>query len=444
MTRPVLAPQAPKPAYRDSLPALGCTCGGAVQASLRLFPDMPDRVIVARRWRCYDCYKLRRYQGYQRFRKMVKSLLQAEMHRTGLWEAEYCWRHMRMLTLSVNSDRYMGVVTRKMAARGIGVEGRTLVYSPMAMRLFLDHLQEKLDNMFRGRGRYSKGGAGKCIYWMQVEPQGPKAGWRLHVHVLLFGCPVEGLEWVGPSAKFRDAPVSRAQWLLEISAGESSEFARWLLGTGFWGTSDCRRVDSLDAAMDYVTKEMNTADVEGDVTADLLDWIFTDKAIGRRIKCVRYSSEFNAPGPEGAERYYVKAPLHKLKAFLPEMPAVEQGPLLPAEMYGGMRRQVTKIDMAKLRACDGFEIAEAIEADLSAERLSQRFRKRRDELLWTKVTDKRGTVRGRWMTPEVWVLERAKRRRRRRAIFLRNKAGVPPWLFVQRSLMRSELVARRC
>ena len=439
LTLPPSAPPAPKYRATSAPSTASCECPSGIQAMLRLFPDMPERVIVGRCSKCYGCYKHSRFKGYERFRKQLPLLMAAETARTGLSEAEYCWRHMRMLTVTVNSEHYMGTITAEQAASGIGVEGQRLVYSPMTFRLHLDKFLKLLGNLFR-----SADCDGKLEYWVQCEPQGPKAKWRLHIHVLLFAVPESWMVWQGPDAKSRKAPVGRAEWLDEVAYGESSSLARKLLSTGFWGVSDCRRVDSLDAAMDYVTKEMNTADVYGDVTPKLLDEIFVDEAIGRRVRSVRYSSAFNTPGPEGVEGFLVDVPLWKLTGFVPEVPPVQARLPIPPEMWESMRRTALKRDVGKLRECDAFEVALALQADLSAERAAARYRIRRDKRLWRCVTHKPGTVRGRWQTPESYVLEKAKRRRRRRARDLRDWAGVPPWLFVRRSFMRSELVARRC
>ncbi|MCY4583849.1 MAG: hypothetical protein OXE50_13805, partial [Chloroflexi bacterium] len=322
-------------------------------------------------------YRASRARDYRRFCAAAQEIVAEGMEATGLSEKEYMWRHMRMLTVTTASPEYM--------AGGH--------YSVMEFRLRLKDLTQELQ-----RRLFYKTGSGpgpRLEYWLQVEPQGMTAHFRLHVHLLLFNVPDDMLVWHGPDSKARPGrKISLERWLEEIEsppAGARPSFARWLVRTGFWLLSDCQRVKNWRGALDYVSKEMNTSDMGGEPSAVLLDWIFMDEAVGRRIRSVRYTGAFYGvlEDPEDLTelgRFRKRVPLWELKGVvraeqLDEHFDFERGPLLDDDQVMAMSTAALREAMGWLMETSRESVAAYLERFRLAGRERERWRKARDEYL---------------------------------------------------------------
>lgn len=417
-----------------------CENPAAIQAALRGFPDMPWRVIVGHCGRCQGCKVRRGRSAYERCMKQAKQIIAREVDRTGLSLNEYCRRHMRMLTVTVNSPRYMRNGKR---------------YTVMAFGKHMEVLSRKIRRM--------KGREEGFSYYVQIETNGPTAGYRLHAHILLIGVAEDVMEWRGPDVESREKPITRAAWEREIEYDRKARFARDLLATGFWGVSDCRRVDSVGGAIHYVTKEMNTADIHGEVTPKLLDRIYCDESTGKRIRGQRYAKGFyhSDADAEDSDAFCDHVPLWVKQGYVPPGPyanallaasgyfhgngEVSQSRLpLEPEQWAHLRRSAVRESLAKMRESPPEAVEGALDAACEAARKSEAFRKARDELLWTSyIGATRRELFGKWQTAELIRLAREVKRCGRRARALRDAAGVAPWLMKRRRLLRAEVALRR-
>ncbi|MDE2807219.1 MAG: hypothetical protein OXN90_02270 [Gemmatimonadota bacterium] len=230
--------------------------------------------------RCLGCYHAVRQREFRRLEA------QAEDYRInvlgGITGEEWlAWLrdHARMITVTERSPEYRPVINM--------ATGRKEAYSVAA---FADRRAAYHKHLLDDLRRWSApGGEGEgltpAIYW-QTEPQGVGADHRLHDHAFVLGVPRDRWVYDGPDPS-REGAERRTlpEWLRYIrNEAPDGSLGRWLWKQG-WGLSDCQRVTSLPGALEYVTRELSTADVSGGCPSpEELHHMFRDEVTGRRIQ----------------------------------------------------------------------------------------------------------------------------------------------------------------
>ena len=413
-----------------------CEAPGTVRAVER-FGNRRERRMYARCSRCHPCYRRGRWRSFKRFVKAARRIVDEGMAATGLSEREYAWRHMRMLTPTVRSGPYLEAGER---------------YSGM-------HMAFRVAEMMAGlKKRLFKALPGcRLEYWTQLEPHGLGAQYRLHVHILLFNVPDHMMVWDGPGSDRRlHGAVSLEEWVQEIFDDRwkaPSSFARWLWRTGFWGASDCQRVKDWEGALEYVGKEMNTSDIEGDVSPGLLDWMFGNEATGRRIRCVRYSGGFYGVFDDRedseVDRWQKHVPLFKEVRWSPgwsvdSIRLRDSEPPLTDDEVLTARTQHMRETFAWLRETSSESIERFLEKARAAGRAAERWRRARDWWLFEqrgRWREQLGELLGR-LPSWLGVLRDEAGRLADEAREFRDWLGMPPWLSYQRRLLVGEMMDR--
>ena len=322
--------------------------------------------------KCLACDRAKCARGYVRLQRSMERVVEEGMAAWRCSREDYLFFHCRMLTTTVGSDDHF----------------RDEVYSVMDFALHLDALQTKLRKVL-----YTAVPPVKPEHWVDVEPQGPGTGWRLHVHHLLFNVPAQALVWDGPKVEASGFDAGREidleQWLREIDDPKkvaSASFARWLLGSHFWGVNMCSRITDEDGALRYVTKELTTGDFIGQDSRLILNWAQMHEVTGRRIRKFRYSSAFRgvfAPGAEKCdlERMFLKrVPLWEQVKVVPNWRKVaEDACELDGRLFSDDETLASKVEIfrqahewALSRAPE--EIERYLGMTLAADRLDQRYR----------------------------------------------------------------------
>ena len=423
---------------RNSWELNPCEAPVVVQATLRSW-EAPTRLMYGRCSRCPACVRAGRARAFVRLSRRVERIVAAGMAVTGLSRAEYLWRHCRLLTGTVRSEEYL--------------DGG---YSVLRFRQEIGLLQGKLMRRLRRQYRPMK-----VAFWTSLEPQGVGNGFKLHFHMLLWNVPDDGYVWHGPSSSRRlGGDVTWDEWLLELVApepGMEPSLALLMLGTRFWGVSDCQRIADLDGSLRYVVKELSTSDIGVEVTTTFLNWVFEDEFVGRRVRLMRYSKEFQGvleedPDLQGQENFWSKVPIHNKPVVVPlvskvglqlsaQMEAEEQPRLTAAEVHE-LRVATAREGVAWLVSRTTLEIERYLQMARAEARAYNRFLVKRERHLrsyW--MLNRRGVRALEGKLPSGVMQLRAEYVRfREEARAYRDWLGMTPWVSYKRGMLQAYVV----
>lgn len=396
-----------------------CEHPGAISAVLRHFPDQTPQWVLTRCNRCYQCYRTARAKDYIRFTAGIHKTITKKAKAAGLETNAYITKHCRMFTGTVASDTY----------RNLNIN-----YTVSAFSEHLTQLMSWLQNRWKGR---------KIEYFTQIEPQGKGAEYRLHFHMLIIGVDQDEMVWLGPSSLLRSRDITRKAWLEEINRSRTAQTARHMLKSGFWGLSDCQRVYSMQEAIDYVSKELNTSDIPGqtDPSPEFLDYVFLNPATGRRIRAIRYSKAFagfidreGSNWTTARERFDAAVPLWKVLTYhrTPPRTAIEDAPdhNVDASIWSLMRKEVTANDLTAAKKAGLPAIMEWINQHRAVLRAQARRRVKTSAWTWQNMANTRT-----WFINNRHLLQKYTQPIRtvikilkEQAIRHRDSHGIPPWL----------------
>ncbi len=237
----------------------------------------PQGVLLAPCNRCLSCYRQKRAELYVKMQKGIDVLLEQIPEED---RDIYLFLNARFLTPTERSpayrprgDRY-SVTSHATRSRQLSKRIRK--------RADRWHAKNFGTRAKRRRATRNHQYTGKPSIWKQNEPQGMKAGLRLHPHLLIIGYPMP--TWDGPGK----TGETLAEWLHRISnsdlPGDRMALDLWNKG---WGVSDCQPVMGVRDLGRYMTKEVNTAD--GPLSEEQLQAAFYDGLKHRRVRMAGYS-----------------------------------------------------------------------------------------------------------------------------------------------------------
>ena len=367
---------------------------------------------------CYGCYRNARAQDFKRLVAGVDQVMKdVPAQLVELWLE----KHARLLTLTELPLDWGGNYSVAMHA------ARTA------------ETIETLRDRYRKRWKV---GDVEFRYFGQREPQGADAGYRLHLHVLVFA---EDLPtWEGMRTDERN--IGFQAWcdemeMLRAQGDAGGKQALELLSWG-WGASDCRPVRSRWDLWEYLTKEL-TSMLDEEPTPELMDRMFTDRGIGRRVRRSFYSRPWY--GLEESEVWYRRAPVWERAEPAIGEPAEagredlfvdpETGEVVvnPLAAFGwSMVRAVTNATIARDLREAGVDVRPLrrrwYDLDKARVMLNQR---RRKELLRRNLSDDE-IAEGGWevlgLSGMRWIVDELSRRFAREKVVLERKSGLRiPW-----------------